>query len=81
MRLMEAFGLETPLDKLSPQEKRNVDEFMKGGGDVQLDEPVEAKLIDFYSDEMPTGVQSGTEGTPDEWLFDKLQELPQYKGA
>ena len=33
------------------------------------------ELLDYFADEIPYGVMKAREGTPDEWIFDKLCEL------
>ena len=33
------------------------------------------ELMDYFADEIPYGVMKAREGTPDEWIFDKLCEL------
>ena len=33
------------------------------------------ELLDYFADEMPYGVMKAREGTPDEWIFDKLCDL------
>ena len=33
------------------------------------------ELIDYYADEMPYGVLKAREGTPDEWIYDRLCDL------
>ena len=33
------------------------------------------ELLDYFADEIPYGVMKVREGTPDEWIFDKLCEL------
>tara|TARA_B100000282_G_C31529061_1_gene397519 strand:- start:385 stop:651 length:267 start_codon:yes stop_codon:yes gene_type:complete len=33
------------------------------------------ELLDWFADEIPYGVMKAREGTPDEWIFDKLCEL------
>lgn len=82
MRLLEVFSIGSPLSKLTPQEKREVEQWVNGT-DEEMDErsPAFLKLMDYYQDEMPPGVQSGKEGLPDEWIFDQLQGLPEFKGA
>ncbi len=45
----------------------------KAGGD--LDGDLEMALTDVFSDEMPYGDQTGDEGTPDEWIADKLDSM------
>lgn len=33
------------------------------------------ELLDYFADEIPYGVMKAREGTPDEWIFDKLCDL------
>ena len=33
------------------------------------------ELLDWFADEIPYGVMKAREGTPDEWIFDKLCDL------
>ena len=33
------------------------------------------ELLDYFADEISYGVMKAREGTPDEWIFDKLCEL------
>ena len=33
------------------------------------------ELMDYFADEIPYGVMKAREGTPDEWIFDKLCDL------
>ena len=33
------------------------------------------ELLDYFADEIPYGVMKAIEGTPDEWIFDKLCDL------
>ena len=33
------------------------------------------ELLDYFADEIPYGVMQAREGTPDEWIFDKLCDL------
>ncbi len=33
------------------------------------------ELLDLFADEIPYGVMKAREGTPDEWIFDKLCDL------
>ena len=33
------------------------------------------ELLEYFADEIPYGVMKAREGTPDEWIFDKLCEL------
>ena len=33
------------------------------------------ELLDNFADEIPYGVMKAREGTPDEWIFDKLCDL------
>jgi len=33
------------------------------------------KLMDFYADEVPYGIVTGDEGTPDEWIMDHIDRI------
>ena len=33
------------------------------------------ELLDWFADQIPYGVMKAREGTPDEWIFDKLCDL------
>ena len=33
------------------------------------------ELLDYFADEIPYGIMKAREGTPDEWIFDKLCDL------
>ena len=33
------------------------------------------ELLDYFADEIPYAVMKAREGTPDEWIFDKLCDL------
>ena len=36
------------------------------------------ELLDYFADEIPYGVMKAREGTPDEWIFDKLCDCLLY---
>lgn len=65
-----------PLDELTPEEMEQVKEwFYDESGFDTLPPDLEIKLVDLFRDEMPIDVQQGNTGTPDEWLFKKIDEL------
>ena len=33
------------------------------------------ELLDYFADEMPSGVRKARTGMPDEWIYDKLVDL------
>jgi len=50
---------------------------IKSSDDVELGTPVYDELFDYFSNsgEMPYGVQKARTGMPDEWIYDRLQDL------
>jgi hypothetical protein len=56
---------------LSDEEIQIVHQFLRNEID-ELPGDMEAKLVDFYADEIPYGWLNGDDGTPQDWLFNKL---------
>ena len=56
---------------LSDEEIQIVHRFLRNEID-ELPGDMEAKLVDFYADEIPYGWLNGDDGTPQDWLFNKL---------
>ena len=60
------------LSSLDPNEMSQVKQWLNAGGDVDLPPELLHKLTAMYVEEMPLDVQQGNSGTPEEWLFSKL---------
>ena len=43
--------------------------------DIEYGSQCYDELMDYFADEIPYGVMKAREGTPDEWIFDKLCDL------
>lgn len=68
------YGAATLAD-LDPNEMGQVKQWLHAGGDVEMPPELMHKLTYMYVDEMPVDVQQGNSGTPEEWLFQKLDPI------
>ena len=60
------------LSSLDPNEMSQVQQWLAASGEIGLPPELLNKLTEMYIDEMPLDVQQGNSGTPEEWLFSKL---------
>ena len=66
---------ESPMDLTSILKKHSLAfASWKRGGDIQDDPEFFQDLFDYYSDEMPYGVQKGREGDPAYWIDNQLSQ-------
>jgi hypothetical protein len=49
--------------------------------DIEYGSPVFDELFNFYADEMPYGIQKARTGMPDEWIYDRLDDLGLFEGT
>lgn len=49
--------------------------------DIEYGSPVFDELFNFYADEMPYGIQKARTGMPDEWIYNRLDDLGLFEGT
>ena len=64
-------------DKLTPEEKQSIQNFVDTGEDITLPE-AEFKLYCTFYQDMPYGVAKARDGTPDEWYGEHLTEIQNW---
>jgi hypothetical protein len=60
---------------LTEEEVQDVTDVLSGDDDRFYGSSAYEKLLDYFSDEMPSGTMKGFDGEPDVWILDKLEAL------
>ena len=80
---MSALPADTPTEldsvfdqaNLTDEEVQNVIDALSGDDDMFYGSTGYEKLLDYFSDEMPSGTMKGFDGEPDVWILDRLENL------